>query len=117
MTWESGIKPVLLSQYPNTTPEQLSVAHAYAYGGSVIQDARILPFGHPPFSDLAHYVRTGDFVTNLIRESRDVNELAFALGALSHYVGDTIGHHGCGESRGSDRISGPGAEVRTGGDL
>jgi Zinc dependent phospholipase C len=92
IAWESGIKPVLLSQYPNTTPEQLRLAHAYAYGGSVIQDAGYYPFGHPPFSDLAHYVRTGDFITNLIRESSNVNELAFALGALSHYVGDTIGH-------------------------
>jgi hypothetical protein len=92
MTWDSGIKPVLLSKYPDTTPEQLRIAHAYAYGGAVIQDAGYYPFGHPPFSDLAHYVRTGDFVTNLIHQSRDVNELAFALGALSHFVGDTLGH-------------------------
>jgi hypothetical protein len=92
MTWESGIEPVLLARYPNTTPEQLRVAHAYAYGGCVIQDAGYYPFGHPPFSNLAHYVRTGDFVTNLIRQSRNVNELAFALGALSHYVGDNLGH-------------------------
>jgi len=92
ITWESGIKPMLLSQYPGTTPGQLKLAHAYAYGGSVIQDAGYYPFGHPPFSNLAHYVRTGDFVTNLIRQSHNVNELAFALGALSHYVGDTIGH-------------------------
>ncbi|HEX3986090.1 MAG TPA: zinc dependent phospholipase C family protein [Acidobacteriaceae bacterium] len=92
MTWESGIKPVLLARYPNTTPEQLRVAHAYAYGGCAIQDAGYYPFGHPPFSNLAHYVRTGDFVTNLIRQSHNVNELAFALGALSHYVGDNLGH-------------------------
>ncbi|MGA7521567.1 MAG: zinc dependent phospholipase C family protein [Acidobacteriaceae bacterium] len=92
MTWESGIKPVLLARYPNTTPEQLRLAHAYAYGGCVIQDAGYYPFGHLDFSNLTHYVRTGDFVTNLIRESRNVNELAFALGALSHYVGDNLGH-------------------------
>lgn len=92
MTWESGIKPVLLARYPKTTPEQLRLAHAYAYGGCAIQDAGYYPFGHPPFSNLAHYVRTGDFVTNLIRQSRNVNELAFALGALSHYVGDNLGH-------------------------
>lgn len=92
ITWETGIKPVLLSQYPNTTPEQLKQAHAYAYGGSVIQDAGYYPFGHPQFSDLTHYVRTGDFVSNLVRQAHNVNELAFALGALSHYVGDTIGH-------------------------
>jgi len=92
MTWESGIKPALLARYPNTTPEQLRLAHAYAYGGCVIQDAGYYPFGHLDFSNLTHYVRTGDFVTNLIRESRNVNELAFALGALSHYVGDNLGH-------------------------
>src|SRR5579875_261396 len=92
MTWESGIKPVLLARYPNTTPEQLRIAHAYAYGGCAIQDAGYYPLGHPPFSNLAHYVRTGDFVTNLIRQAHNVNELAFALGALSHYVGDNLGH-------------------------
>lgn len=91
-TWVSGIKPVLLAKYPNTTEKEFETAHAFAYGGCAIQDAGYYPFGHPPFSDLAHYVRTGDFITNLIRQSRNVNELAFALGALSHYVGDTIGH-------------------------
>jgi hypothetical protein len=92
MAWESGIKPVLLKEYSDTTPDQLRMAHAYAYGGSVIQDAGYYPFGSPSFSDLTHYVRTGDFITNLIREAHNVNELAFALGALSHYVGDTMGH-------------------------
>jgi len=92
MVWDSGIKPVLLREYPNTTPEELKVARAYAYGGSVIQDTGYYPFGHPSFSNLTHYVRTGDFVTNLIHEAHNVNELAFALGALSHYVGDTMGH-------------------------
>jgi len=92
MAWDNSIKPVLLSHYPNATPEQLIVAHAYAYGGSTIQDAGYYPFGKPQFSDLTHYVRTGDFITNLIRESHDINELAFSLGALSHYIGDTVGH-------------------------
>ena len=92
ITWDTGIKPVLLAKYPNTTTQELETAHAFAMGGSVIQDAGYYPFGHPPFSDLAHYVRTGDFITNLIRQAHTVNELAFALGALSHYVGDTIGH-------------------------
>ena len=91
-TWVSAIKPVLLASIPNTTEKEFETAHAFAYGGSVIQDAGYYPFGHPPFSDLAHYVRTGDFITNLIHQAHNVNELAFALGALSHYVGDTIGH-------------------------
>jgi hypothetical protein len=92
IAWDSSIKPVLLSRYPNATPEELRDARAFAYGGSTIQDAGYYPFGHPLFSDLAHYVRTGDFITNLIRESHNIDELAFSLGALSHYVGDTVGH-------------------------
>lgn len=92
LAWNTSIRPVLLSRYPNATPAQLEEAHAYAYGGCVIQDEGYYPFGKQFFSDLTHYVRTGDFVSNLIRDSRNVNELAFALGALSHYVADSIGH-------------------------
>lgn len=92
IAWDSSIKPVLLAHYPAATAQQLRLARAYAYGGSTIQDAGYYPFGHALFSDLTHYVRTGDFVTNLIHESHNINELAFALGALSHYVGDTVGH-------------------------
>jgi hypothetical protein len=90
--WDSSIRPVLLSRYPNATHDELRLARAYAYGGSTIQDAGYYPFGHVLFSDLTHYVRTGDFVANLIRQSHSLNELAFSLGALSHYVGDTVGH-------------------------
>lgn len=93
LAWKNGILPVLVSRYPNATPAQLNEAHAYAYGGCVIQDEGYYPFGHGFFSDLTHYVRTGAFVANLIRDSRNVDELAFALGALSHYVSDSIGHH------------------------
>lgn len=93
LAWEPAIKPLLLARYPNTTPEQLRVAQSYAYGGSEIQDAGYYPFGNKLFSNLTHYVRTGDFVSSLIRNARNVNELAFALGALSHFVGDSVGHH------------------------
>jgi hypothetical protein len=92
LAWDSSIRPVLLSRYPNTTPEELRRAQAFAYGGCAIQDSGYYPFGHRFMSDLTHYVRTGDFVAALIRDARDVNELAFALGALSHYVGDSYGH-------------------------
>ena len=92
LTWESAIEPVLLHQYPKTTAGELRLAHAYAYGGSAIQDTGYYPFGHAMFSNLTHYVRTGDFITSMIHDARNVNELAFALGALSHYAGDTIGH-------------------------
>jgi hypothetical protein len=93
LAWNTSIRPLLLERYPKTTPEQLRDAQAYAYGGCEIQDAGYYPFGHQLFSNLTHYIRTGDFVSSLIRNAHNVNELAFALGALSHYVGDSVGHH------------------------
>jgi hypothetical protein len=90
--WKESIMPVLLKRFPNATPEELLRAHAYAYGGAIIQDMGYYPFGNSFFSDLTHYVRTGDFVLALIEESRDLNEYAFALGALAHYAADTSGH-------------------------
>ena len=90
--WDIKFKPALLSRYPNATPEQLKEAHGYAYGGAIIQDLGYYPHGSKQFSDLTHYVRTGDFILALIHESRSLNDLAFALGALSHYVSDVDGH-------------------------
>ena len=90
--WGSAIKPLLLQRFPAATPDELKQAHAYAYGGCIIQDLGYYPFGSKLFSDLTHYVRSGDFVVNLIRESQDLNEYAFALGALSHYAADNNGH-------------------------
>ena len=92
LAWTSQIVPLLKSRYPNLTDDQLRTAHAYAYGGSVIQDIGYYPFGSHRFSDMVHYVRSGDFVAALIRDSTDPNELAFALGALAHYCGDVDGH-------------------------
>lgn len=92
LTWNDSIQPLLLKRFPNLTPAQLREAHAYAYGGCVIQDLGYYPFGKQIFSDLLHYVRTGDFIRALFRDSKDANDLAFAIGALSHYLGDTIGH-------------------------
>jgi len=92
LLWDQQIKPVLLARFPNATPDDLNKAHAYAYGGSVIQDIGYYPFGDEVFSDLTHYVRTGDFVQALLQDSQDVNEYAFALGALSHYISDINGH-------------------------
>ena len=91
-TWKDAIEPLLLKRFPNATPEQLLQAHAYAYGGAIIQDLGYYPFGSKFFSDLTHYVRSGDFVVSLIDESRDLNEYAFSLGALSHYAADGAGH-------------------------
>ncbi len=92
LAWEGSIRPLLLSRFPHTTNDQLTIAHAHAYGGCAIQDAGYYPFGSQFFSNLTHYVRSGDFVSSLFRNARNVNEYAFAIGALSHYVGDSIGH-------------------------
>jgi len=90
--WKDNIVPLLLTRFPNASPEELLQAHAYVYGGAIIQDMGYYPFGSKFFSDLTHYVRSGDFVIALIEESKDLNEYAFALGALSHYAADTSGH-------------------------
>ena len=90
--WDTSMKRVLLAKFPDATPEQLLEAHAYAYGGSIIQDMGYYPFGAKLFTDLLHYVRSGDFVLNLLRESQNLNEYAFSLGALAHYAADNNGH-------------------------
>jgi hypothetical protein len=91
-TWDSAIRPLLLKRFPAATAEELTQAHAFAYGGCIIQDLGYYPFGSKFFSDLTHYIRSGDFILNLIRDSEDLNEYAFALGALSHYAADNNGH-------------------------
>ena len=98
LMWTEEIRPLLLQRFPGLTDDQIQEAHAYAYGGSVIQDLGYYPFGNKEFSDLAHYVRSGDFVCELILESQDANEYAFALGALSHYVADIDGHPAVNEA-------------------
>jgi hypothetical protein len=90
--WDVAIKPALLQRFPNATPDELKTAHAYAYGGCVIQDMGYYPFGNKLFSDLLHYVRTGDFIEALLRDSQDINDYAFALGAMAHYAADNNGH-------------------------
>jgi hypothetical protein len=90
--WKDDIVPLLLRRFPCATPVELLQAHPYAYGGAIIQDLGYYPFGSRFFSDLTHYVRSGDFVLALLEESKDLNEYAFALGALSHYAADTSGH-------------------------
>lgn len=90
--WDPAIKPILLERYPQTTPDELHKARAYAYGGAIIQDLGYYPFGSKHFSDLVHYIRAGDFVEAMLRESQNVNDLAFALGALAHDAADNLGH-------------------------
>ena len=83
---------MLVARFPQSTDDELKQAHGYAYGGSVVQDMGYYPFGNKYFSDLVHYVRSGNFVMTLIRDSSDLNEYAFALGALAHYASDNTGH-------------------------
>jgi len=90
--WETSLRPLLSRRFPRATRDEVAQARAYAYGGAVIQDLGYYPFGSHFFSNLLHYVRTGDFVEAMIRESHDVNEYAFALGALAHYTADNVGH-------------------------
>ncbi len=90
--WETHIKPLLLAHFPGSTEEQLSEAQAYVYGGSIIQDMGYYPYGSHFFSDLSHYIRSGDFVQALLRNAKDLDEYAFAVGALAHYAADNSGH-------------------------
>jgi hypothetical protein len=95
LLWKAQIRPMLMARFPGATEDEIRQAHAYAYGGSLIQDIGYYPFGNRFFSDLVHYVRSGDFVTNLITEadeSNDIDQYAFALGALAHYASDIAGH-------------------------
>jgi hypothetical protein len=90
--WDSGIRPLLLKRFPHATPDELRTAHAYAYGGSIIQDMGYYPHGNKFFSDLTHYFRSGDFIEALLRDSQDLNDYAFAIGAMAHYAADNSGH-------------------------
>ncbi len=92
LLWKDDIVPLLIQRFPAATAEDLQKAHAFAYGGSLIQDMGYYPFGNKYFSDLTHYVRSGDFIVILIDDANDLNEYAFALGALAHYSSDNLGH-------------------------
>lgn len=92
VAWESSIAPLLRARFPRATQEDLDRARSFAYGGSVIQDLGYYPFGNHFFSNLLHYTRSGDFVAALLRDAGDIDELAFAIGALAHYANDNTGH-------------------------
>jgi hypothetical protein len=92
LVWDDHIRPLIRQKYHTVTDSELEEAHAYAYGGSLIQDLGYYPFGRKFFSNLAHYVRSGDFVRALLLDAKTANEFAFAIGALAHFVGDSYGH-------------------------
>src|SRR5271170_601897 len=98
LVWSDELRPLLLQRFPTLSEDQLTEAHAYAYGGAVIQDLGYYPFGSVEFSNLVHYVRSGDFVRELLSQSQDANEYAFALGALAHYTSDVAGHPAVNEA-------------------
>lgn len=91
-SWKKSIVHLLKEKYPNATDEELRIAHSYAYGGSLMPDLGYFPFGNVYFTNLVHYVRSGDFMDNLVSQSQNINEYAFALGAISHYLTDEYGH-------------------------
>ena len=90
--WDASIRPLLLERFPQATHDELRKAHAYAYGGAIIQDMGYYPHGSKLFSDLTHYFRSGDFVKALLADSQDLDDYAFALGAMAHYAADNSGH-------------------------
>jgi len=100
LAWKDELEPLLKARFPAATDDDLKKAHAFAYGGSLIQDMGYYPFGSKYFSDLTHYVRSGDFIVHLVKEASDLDEYAFALGALAHYSADNVGHPAVNESVG-----------------
>ncbi len=92
IVWDTNIRPLLLKRFPRSTPDELQKAHAYVYGGAIVQDIGYYPYGNKFFSDLTHYFRSGDFIVSLLRNSQNLNEYAFAIGALAHYAADNYGH-------------------------
>jgi Zinc dependent phospholipase C len=90
--WQRCMVQLLQQRYPGATDDQLIEAKSFAYGGSILQDMGYYPFGSELFTNLTHYVRSGDFVRNLLDEAHNRNEYAFALGALAHYAADLSGH-------------------------
>jgi hypothetical protein len=92
VVWDTNIRPLLLKRFPDSTHEELLEAHAYAYGGAIIQDMGYYPSGNKFFSDLTHYFRSGDFILSLLHNAQDLNDYAFAVGAMAHYAADNSGH-------------------------
>ncbi|HLW99318.1 MAG TPA: zinc dependent phospholipase C family protein [Candidatus Acidoferrales bacterium] len=91
-SWKDSIRPLLIARFPNATKDELREAHAYAYGGAIIQDMGYYPHGSHLFSDLTHYVRSAEFIRAMLRDAQTLDEYAFALGSLAHYAADDNGH-------------------------
>lgn len=92
VNWDKVLLPLLKEKFPGSSSEALKEAHAYVYGGAVVPDMGYYPFGSKLFTNLIHYVRSGDFVTAILNDAQNLNEYAFALGVLCHYYADVYGH-------------------------
>jgi len=90
--WDHILLPLLREKFPGSSEEALKEAHAYAYGGAVVPDMGYYPFGSKLFTNLIHYVRSGDFIEALFQNAQNINEFAFAAGVLCHYYADIYGH-------------------------
>src|ERR1700693_3209418 len=80
--WDTNIRPLLLKRFPGATPEEIKEAHGYAYGGAIIQDMGYYPHGSFFFSDLTHYVRSGDFIRLFFGIPRTLTVTHLRLGRL-----------------------------------
>src|SRR6185503_14929151 len=74
VSWEKSILPVLRKRFPNGSDSDYIKAKAYTYGGAIMPDIGFFPFGSILFTNLVHYVRSGDFTQALIEESQNLNE-------------------------------------------
>ena len=91
-TWDSLLVPALKKKFPQASEEDMQQARKFAYGGCIIQDLGYYPGGSKLFSDLLHYVRSGDFILAMLDNSKTTSDYAFALAALAHYAADNDGH-------------------------
>ena len=64
-SWDDVIVPAVQARFPGASGDEIEQSRAFAYGGSHIADLGYFPFGSRLFSDLVHYVRSGEFVTAL----------------------------------------------------
>jgi hypothetical protein len=90
--WDGTVVPAVRKRFPNATQQDLDDARGYARGGSHLPDLGYFPLGSHLFTDLLHYVRTGDFYELAVKEAGNAQEYAFALGMMAHYEVDLVGH-------------------------
>src|SRR6266705_2507328 len=90
LLWKQKIQPLLLKRFPDATEEDLRKAHAYAYGGCVLQDMGYYPFA---LGALAHYASdvSGHPIINRIT-AIEFPRLAKKYGKEVTYANDPKAH-------------------------